>query len=156
MDDSSTKEEIEAAKSGIGLIAAIKFYLILMPAALSLLPAVSRACVRIKTFLPQSLVPGWGLIACLPLSALVSLAMFVLLYHVAGNVLLILGLVLWVGAPLLYLSKFHLLTRPVTAPHDLDALAKTQMVVMGTIACGALLLVVYLFTAKFFGKTIVG
>jgi hypothetical protein len=61
---------------------------------------------------------------------------------------LILGLLMWVGAPLLYLARFKLLTRPVTAPADRAALASTTLAVLGLALLGVLLLVVFLFTAK--------
>jgi hypothetical protein len=153
---STTVQEMETAKSTIGVILGIQFYLMLMPAVLSLLPAVSRACVRLKLFLPESLVPGWGLVTSIPLCVLLTLATFVLLYHIAGNALLILGLLLWVGAPLLYLSKFNLLTRPVHSPADLATLVRTSFAVFGLVLLGVLLLVVYLFTAKVAGRTLVG
>src|SRR5206468_996959 len=101
-----TVAEVEMRRQTIGLILGITFTLTLMPVVLSLLPAVSRACVRVKTFLPESLAPGWGLVASIPLFVLLTLAAFVFLYHVeSGNVVLMLGLLLWVGAPALYLTK---------------------------------------------------
>src|SRR5581483_1247536 len=130
LDKSATVAEVDAAKSTLGLVFGIKFYLLLMPTVLSLLPAVSRACGRVKTFLPESLAPGWGLVASVPLCVLLTLATFVLLYHVAGNALLILGLLLWVGAPVLYMTQFRLLTRPVTDRRDLESLSRTQLGVL--------------------------
>jgi hypothetical protein len=152
----TTVQEMEAAKGAIGVVLGIQFYLLLMPAVLSLLPAVSRACVRLKLFLPESLVPGWGLVTSIPLCVLLTLATFVLLYHIAGNALLIAGLLLWVGAPLLYLSKFNLLTRPISSPADQAALVRTSFAVFGLVVLGVLLLVIYLFTAKVAGRTLVG
>ncbi|MBN9118086.1 MAG: DUF4339 domain-containing protein [Planctomycetes bacterium] len=152
----TTVKEVEATKSVFGMGMGIKFYLLLAPAVLSLLPAVSRACVRTKLFLPESLVPGWGLVTSAPLCVLLTLATFVLLYHIAGNLLLIAGLLLWVGAPLLYLSKFGLLTRPITSPADQAAVVRTSFAVFALIVFGMVLLVIYLFTAKFFGMTLVG
>jgi hypothetical protein len=152
----TTVQDVERAKTAIGVVLGVQFYLLLMPAVLSLLPAVSRSCVLMKLFLPESLVPGWGLVTSIPLCVLLTLATFVLLYHIAGNALLVTGLVLWVGAPLLYLSKFHLLTRPVTSPADQAALVRTSFAVFGLIVLGMLLLMVYLFTAKFGGRTLVG
>jgi hypothetical protein len=150
------KEEAEGQRALIGLLFGLSFYLTLMPLVLSLLPAVTRACVRLKTFLPESLVPGWGLVASVPLFFLLTLVTFVLLYQFVGNFLLVLALILWIGAPLVYLTKFKLLTRPVTESQDIAALAKTQLLVFGTIAVGILLLVIYMFTAKFMGVTILG
>ena len=152
-----TDAEILMRLLGPGRFLGITFTLTLIPVVLSLLPAVSRACVRVKTFLPESLAPGWGLAASIPLFVLLTLTAFVFLYHVeSGNLVLTLGLLLWVGAPALYLTKFRLFTRPVTESPDLEALARTQLMVLGAVAGGVLLVVTYLFTAKVGGATIVG
>lgn len=144
------------AKMGIGIALGISFYVLLMPAVLSLLPAVSRACVRLKLLLPESLVPGWGLAASIPLCVLLTLATFVLLYHVVGNALLIAGLLLWVGAPLYYLTKPQLLTKPVTSAEDKAALGRASFTVFLFTASGMALLLVFLFTGKFMGQTLLG
>lgn len=146
----------EERRTAAGLLLGITFYLSLVPAVLSLLPAVARACVRLKLLLPESLVPGWGLATSAPLCVLLTLAAFVLLYHVVGNALLLVGLVLWVGAPLLYLTRFGLLTRPVTSPADRAALARTSLGVLALVLAGMGLLTVFLFTAKFGGRTLIG
>ena len=114
------------------------------------------ACARVKLFLPESLVPGWGLVAAAPLLALLTLVTFNVIYHVAGNALLFLVLILWIGAPLLYFTKFKLLTRPLTEPQDIQALAKAQLMVLIAVAGGVLLLVIYLFSSKYGDKTILG
>lgn len=151
-----TVSEVEARRTMGGMRVGIDFYLLLVPTVFSLLPAVSRACIRLKLLMPESLVPGWGLVASTPLFVLLTLSTFVLLYHIAGNALLLLGLLLWIGAPLLYLLKFNLLTRPVTEPADRDALSKLSFAVLGTMMLGMLLLVIFLFTAKIGGVTLMG
>jgi hypothetical protein len=156
LNKSATVAQVDAVKSTFGILFGISLYLTLMPAVLSLLPAVTRGCVRVKTFLPESLVPGWGLVASIPLFVLLTLATFVLLYHMAGNTLLFLGLLLWVGAPLLYLTQFRLLTRPVSDRRKLAELSTTQLGVLGLFAGAVLLIIIYLFTATFMGRTIVG
>lgn len=156
IDGSTRKAEADAARAGAGLGLGVAFYLILMPAVLALLPAVSRACVRMKLLVPESLVPGWGLATSAPLCVLLTLATFVMLYHLVGNVLLLLGLLLWIGAPLIYLTKFALLTRPVSAAADRAALGKLTQIVAGTTAAGMLLLVIFLFTAEVGGVALMG
>ncbi len=146
----------EAALKAMGMVVGVLFYIALMPAILSLLPAVARACVRMKLFLPESLVPGWGLVTSVPLCVLLTLATFVVLYHAASNLLLILGLGLWIGAPLMYFSKFSVLTRPLAAPADRAAIARTSLTVFGLTVTGAVFLVVYLFTAQFGEQTVLG
>jgi hypothetical protein len=155
-DSRETVGAAEGRRAALGLLLGITFYIALMPAVLSLLPAVARACIRLKMLLPESLVPGWGLVTSTPLCVLLTLATFVLLYHVVGNALLIIGLLLWVGAPLLYLTRFGLLTRPVSSPADRTALANTSLGVLGLILLGMLFLMIFLFTAKVGGKTIMG
>ena len=143
-------------RTGFGLIIGIALYLTIMPTVVSLLPAVCRACVRVKSFLPQSLVPGWGLVASAPLFVLLTLATFTLLYQVVGNPLLLAGLILWIGAPLFYLTKFRLFTRPITHQRDLDALARTQVGVLALITSGIVLVIIFLFTAKFGSVRLMG
>jgi hypothetical protein len=153
---STTLGEVQAAEMFVGVLVGLGLYMTLLPLVLSLLPAASRACVRMKGLLPQSLVPGWGLVASVPLFVLLTLATVVLLYQFVGNFLLILGLLLWIGAPLLYLTKIQLLTRPLTQKRDMDALAKTQTGVLVMITAGVVLLIIYLFSSKAFGRPIMG
>jgi hypothetical protein len=147
----------EVGREGrIRLIMGLGFYLTLLPAVVSLLPAVTRACVRMKTFMPQSLAPGWGLVASVPLFVLLTLATFIVLYQFIGNGVLMLALFLWIGAPLFYLTKFGLLTRPITEKRDMLSLANTQLAVFGMIAGGVFLLIIFLFTAKVGNTPLVG
>jgi hypothetical protein len=139
-----------------GVLMGVKFYFALLPAILTLLPAVARACVRMKMFLPESLVPGWGLVTSVPLCVLLTLATFVVLYHAANNLLLILGLLLWIGAPLAYFTKFRLFTKPLTQPAERAAVARASLVVLGLIAAGFVLLIAYMFTAKFADQSLLG
>ncbi len=151
-----TVASAEMNRGFLGIVMGIMFYIALMPAVLSLLPAVARACVRTKLALPESLVPGWGLVTSVPLCVLLTLATFVVLYHAASNALLIVGLLLWIGSPLLYLTKFELFTRPVSNPADRAIILRTSLTVFFMIAGGMVLLVIYMFTAKFMGQTILG
>jgi hypothetical protein len=143
-------------RAEVGMLVGVTYYLLLVPTVFSLLPAVSRACIRLKLLLPESLVPGWGLATSSPLFVLLTLSTFVLLYHIAGNALLLLGMLLWVGAPLLYLTKFHLLTKPVTEPAERDALARLSPLVLGTMLLGVATLLVYMLTGKVGGVTVLG
>jgi uncharacterized protein DUF4339 len=155
-EQGETAAGVEARRRVFAMFMGVQFYVFLTPLVLSLLPAVSRGCVRVKGFLPESLVPGWGLVASIPLFVLLTLATFVVIYHMASNFLLLLGLLLWIGAPLLYLTKFKLLTRPITESQDIQTLAKTQLYVLATIGLGILLIVIYLFTVKFNDRPLLG
>ena len=155
-DGKQTVEQLEVQRTSVGLFVGIGLYLTLTPLILSLLPAVARACFRMKTFLPESLVPGWGLVASVPLFVLLTMTTMVIVYHWVGNALLMLALVLWIGAPLLYLLRFRILTRPITESQDLAAINKIQRAVLGCFVGGIVLLVIYLITAKVGGRVILG
>jgi hypothetical protein len=148
--------EVARARFDAGIGIGMKFSLLLVPVLTALVLAMTCACARMKQFLPESLVPGWGLVTGTPVFVLLALVTFVLLYHMLGNPLLLFALFLWIGAPLLYLTQFNLFTRPVTAPADQAALARTSIIVFAVMALGVLLLVIYLFTAKALGATILG
>jgi hypothetical protein len=87
---------------------------------------------------------------------LIGFASFILIYHMVNNFLLLLGVLLWVGAPLFYLTRAELLTRPITKTRDLKAIARAHLIVLGAVAAGFLLIIIFLFTAKLGGKYLVG
>lgn len=150
----TTPEVRDAAWTAIRTVVGVMFYAALVPTVLSLLAAVTRASVQVKLFIPESVVPGWGLVTSVPLSVLLTLAAFVLLYHAAGNALLLAGVVLAVGAPLLYLTRFGDLTRPVSA-EVAAGLVRTGRVVTGVALAGVGLVGAYLLTATVLGKPLV-
>src|SRR5205814_2270236 len=82
-----------------GMRVGIEFYLLLVPTVFSPLPAVSRACIRLKLLLPESLVPGWGLAASTPLFVLLTFSTFAIQYPGASRLLPVFfaGLLLWVS-----------------------------------------------------------
>ena len=133
-----------------------KYYLLVLPIILSVTPALSRACVRLKGFLPESIVPGWALVASAPVVAFLTLATFIVIYRTTNNFALFLGLLLVIGAPLLYLMKFRLLTRPVYDAREMAAFTKTQLYVIIATAVGFLMIVIYLFSAQLGDHKVLG
>jgi hypothetical protein len=133
-----------------------KHFLLLMPIVLAIVPALSRACVRVKGFLPESLVPGWALVASTPVMVLLTLSSFIVIYYAASSATLLLGLLLLIGAPLVYLTRFRLLTRPITESQDLAALAKTHLYVLAAAVTGLVVILIYLMNARYDGHKLLG
>ena len=148
--------EVQRMKMEFAVGLGIRLNLLVLPLILSILPAVTRSCVRIKGFLPESLVPGWGLVASIPLLVFFTLASLIVTYHFWSNLSLLVGLLFLLGAPFLYYTKFKLLTRPITSSQDLAVLAKSQLQVLVLVGIGVLLIVIYMFTAKFGEGRILG
>ena len=147
---------ITQASNLLGLIGAISVYVTLMPAVLSLIPGVLRGCLRIKALIPQSVLPGLFLVAATPLYVLLFLVIFTTVNQVAGNMLLILGVLALLGAPLLYLINARTFTRPLHTEEEVARIGAIQQMVLVIIGIGLALIVTYAFTAELFGKSLIG
>jgi hypothetical protein len=156
IEDPGTEQARMIQRATVGILGGLAYFIMLMPTVLSLLPGVLRACVRLKSMFPQSVVVGWFLMAGVPFYALLLLVTFVTINQLAGNALLILGILLFMGAPVAYLVGASLFVRPLTSADELRKLGVVQIAytVIGSLA--VLCLVLYLFTGKLFGKTLMG
>ena len=135
----------KAARALIDVGAAFLYYFALMPTVLSLIPGALRACVRVKSLLPGSTLPGWFLVAGAPLYVLLVLVLFIAVNQVIGNLLLLAGVAVLLSAPLVYLARARLFVRPLTAERRVS-LARVQWAFLGCTFLGAALIVAYLLT----------
>lgn len=140
----------------LGLLGAVAVYVTLMPAVLSLIPGVLRACLRVKALLPASILPGWFLVASTPLYVLFFLVIFTTVNQLAGNALLILAVLSLLGAPLLYMFNAKTFTRPLHAPEEIARIGRVQQQVGIVTGIGVTLLVLYAFKAELFGHSLIG
>lgn len=141
---------------GASFLGAVLVYVTLMPAVLSLIPGVLRACLRIKALIPEAILPGLFLIAATPLYVFLFLVVFTTINQAAGNFLLILGVIALVGAPLLYMFNGRTFTRPLGTPEEVAKIGSIQNVVLIIMGIGLALLVTYAFTAELFGRSLIG
>ena len=133
------------------------YYLfVLSPAVLALVPGMLRACLRIKRLLPESVLPGWFLVAAAPFNSLLVLVTVVALAQVAPSPLLVAGMLLWLAAPLAYLARARAFTRPLCSPEDLRGLAGAQVVAWGLILAASVCLIAYAASWQAFGLRLVG
>ncbi len=145
-----TADQREQAKLGLGFFGGFWYYILLLPTVLSLIPGVMRACLRIKTLLPESIVSSWFLIASAPLYVLLWLVTFVTINQIAGNALLILSIFLFMSAPLVYLFWGRFFIRPLR-PEELRKISMAQLIFTCMAVLAGILLVTYLCT-KTLGK----
>ncbi|OAI50237.1 hypothetical protein AYO44_17975 [Planctomycetaceae bacterium SCGC AG-212-F19] len=141
---------------GVGILVGLYYFVMLMPTVLSLIPGLLRACLRLKMLIPASSLPGWLLVAGSPLYLLLWLVTFIAFNHFAGNLLLIVGVMLWFGAPMLYVARADLIVRPLNTAADCHAVGRVQQVVRVVLAVATGLLLLYLTTKTIFGKHILG
>jgi hypothetical protein len=129
---------------------------VLSPAVLSLVPGIMRACIRVKMLLPEAVLPGWLLVVAASFNGLLVLITFVSLAQVAPSSLLLVGMLLWLAAPLAYLARARVYTRPIASADELRSARRVQAVAwvlaLGSAGC----LLAYAATWEAFGFRLVG
>lgn len=149
-------EDWGPAAAALRVLGGLAWFTALLPPVLSLVPGTLRACLRVKSLLPASPLPGWLLLAGAPFHLLLWLIVLVALNQLAASPLLILGLLLWTGAPLLYLVRRELFVGPAASPRELRGIANVQLLVTASAYVGLALLLTYLLTKQVFGLRLFG
>jgi hypothetical protein len=129
---------------------------VLSPAVLALVPGIMRGCIRVKMLLPGAVLPGWFLVAAAPLNGLLVLITFVSLAQVAPSPLLLAGMLLWLAAPLAYLARAGIYTRPIASADELRSARRVQAVAWVLTFGSAGCLIAYAATWEAFGFRLVG
>jgi hypothetical protein len=147
--------DVGMQKQGVGLIAGLTYFALLLPVVLSLLPGVIRACVRIKVLFPESVVSGWILVTVTPIYTLILTTVFILVNQAAGNLLLIAGMAALVAAPIAYLLRAPLFIRPLWNDEHRRQIERAQWIYFTCLAVSLVLLLTYVFSVSVFGKRLV-
>ena len=128
----------------------------LLPTVLSLVPGVQRACLRVKTLLPESMLPGWFLVTAAPFYALFLLVIFVAANQIASDPIFLIGMFLFLAAPFLYVVRAEAFTRPLLSNDDFLQMRRAQRMIGGITALAGLLLITYLATQEVMGIRLIG
>jgi hypothetical protein len=132
----------------VGFLFGVLYNIQLMPTVLSLLSGMLRGCLRIKSLLPESILPGWFLVAGAPLYAFLLLVTFITIMPMFGNALLLLSVILLLLAPLPYVAWASRFTRPLTSHAERQIIGQVQWGVFGIAGMGVLFLLIFLLTKK--------
>jgi|GEM_PF-2592561 len=125
-----------------GLVEGLSYLGMLLPAVLSLLPGVQKACIRVKSLLPQATLPGWYLAAASPFYGLFLLVVSVAVNQIFGDPLLLAGLLLFIGSTLIFGIRMDVFTRPLVNESDYRQMFGVQRIAgLMTMAAGVLLLI---------------
>lgn len=139
-----------------GLLEGAAQMVLLLPTVLSLVPGVQRACLRVKTLVPESMLPGWFLVAAAPFYALFLLVIFIAISQITSESLLLISMFLLVAAPFIYVFRADVFAKPLTSEADFLRMRRVQQVVSGVTAVAGLLLVVYLAPQQYLDIHLVG
>ncbi len=128
----------------------------LLPAVLSLIPGVQKACLRVKGLLPQSLLPGWFVVVASTLYGLFLLVIFVAVDQVTAQPAVLAALGLLSLASLVYAFRAGVITRPLLTEKDFKAMKMLQLTVTLITAVAGIVLVAYLLSTDIMGIHLVG
>ncbi|MDR3403042.1 MAG: hypothetical protein P4L99_11145 [Chthoniobacter sp.] len=144
------KDQAEGIMEAVGILAG------LLPSVLSLIPGVQRACLRVKTLLPQALLPGWFIVVASPLYGLFLLVIVIAVDQFTSQPAILIPLALLAAASLTYAVRADAFTRPLLCEADFRRIRGVQRVVglMTMLAGGTL--VAFLATRDVFGIHLVG
>lgn len=140
--NATPEEKLEHTVAGLAEGAA--YLAALLPTLLSLIPGIQKACLRVKTLLPQSILPGWFLVTISPFYALFLLIVFIAINQVLSTPLFFTGMILFIAAPLIYVIRAKVFTAPLATPEDYRRMLLTQKMVGGLTALAGVLLLVFL------------
>jgi hypothetical protein len=127
---SPEKEPVAYVKNEVeGIMEGISYLLMLLPTVLSLIPGALKSCLRLKTLLPTSLLPGWFIVVASALYSLFVLVVFVAVDQVTSQPLILGGLFLFMLASLIPALRSSAFTSPLLTEEDHRRFKNVQRVV---------------------------
>ena len=144
------KDQLEGLMEALALLGG------LLPSVLSLIPGVQRACLRVKTLLPQALLPGWFIVVAAPLYGLFLLVVVVAVDQFTSEPAIIIPLALLSAASLTFAVRANVFTRPLLCDADFRSVRNVQRVIGLMSAAAGIILVAFLATREIFGVRLVG
>jgi hypothetical protein len=115
----------------------------------SIAQGIIPACLRLKTLVPASGIPGLFIVVSAPILPLALLPFFVLAMQLAASPLLLLGLLLVSASSLIYVFRAGLFIRPWVSRDDFRQMVFVQWLSSGLLWLGVALLVIYALTREF-------
>lgn len=139
-----------------GVLEAASILVALLPSVLSLIPGVQKACLRVKTLVPQALLPGWFIVVASPLYGLFLLVVVVAVDQFTGEPAILVPLALLAAASLTFGVRANIFTRPYISEADFRRAKATQRVVGILTALAGVILVYFLLTREVMGVHALG
>ncbi len=128
-----------------GVVFALGFFMVVGPKAISLFPGIMRSSMTLKTMLPEAATPGWATVLAAPLYALFFIVIASTIIQMQGSLALILGIICFMAAPIVYLWKARDLIEPQTPERAATVIARVRLVALIFNLLGVFLLAIFFF-----------
>jgi len=134
----------------------INYSIALLPSLLSFPSGVVRGAARIKSLLPASTLAGWVLVVMAPLYAVFFIVAMIIVEQLAGNALLMIGILLLAVSPFVHVFAARLYVLPLTDAAEVRRLDTVQRRAGIVTVVGGLMLVIWALTARFGDAPLIG
>lgn len=131
-------------------------YLLLLPAVLSLIPGAVNGCLRIKSLIPAAQLPGWLLVCAAPIFLLFWLVILVVVNDAAQSSLLVFGVLLWAGSPIVFSLQGRVFVQSQISEADAAKIGGVKRKVGLIALAGIGLMLTFAVTTKVAGLHLVG
>ena len=138
------------------ILISIEYAVVLLPTLLSFPAGVVRGAARIKSLLPSSTLAGWVLLILAPIYAVFFVVAVIIVEQLAGNGLLLAGIVLLAASPFVHLAGARLYIRPLTTDDEVRRLDRVQRRSGILTLLGVVMLVIWALTARFGDSRLIG
>jgi hypothetical protein len=160
---SSSLSEVTGVDSGddrselvTRIAVSIQYAIILLPSLLSFPSGLVRGAARVKRMLPAGTIAGWVLVIMTPVYAVFFVLALILVQHLAGNGILLVGALLLAASPFVHLAAVNLYVFPLTTADEVRRLDRVQRLAGVVGSAGMAMILIWAFTATVGDKRIVG
>lgn len=130
-----------ARRATMPLVFAMIALLQLAPKVISLLPGLIRSSMVIKLLFPGASAPGWLIVMCAPLYAMIAYALLIIPYQITGSGWFIFGVLLLMLAQVLVMRSGFALAKPLTQAEALEHITRIRKFYLVLLITGALSIV---------------
>lgn len=134
----------------------INYSIALLPSLLSFPSGVVRGAARIKSLLPASTLAGWVLVVMAPIYAVFFVVAVIIVEQLAGNALLMVGVLLLAASPFVHVIAARVYVLPLISAEDVRRLDSVQRRAGLVTVGGGVLLVLWALTARFGDASLIG
>jgi len=134
---------------------AVTYAVQLLPLIISIPQGIIQGSLRVRGLLPSSSLAGWVIVLTAPFASLLMFASLLLLVQLAGNWLLVTGVLLLSVSPSLYVLYRKLYTHATTKEEEIK-LGRAQLAIGLTRMLGFLFLMIWALTYEKYGIRIIG
>jgi hypothetical protein len=150
-------EKLEALSDlALNFVISAPAYILLLPTIMSLIPGAMNGCLRIKSVLPAASLPGWLLVCASPLFLLFWLILLLMANEAAQSGLLVFGVLVWAGSPIVYALAGRVFVRSQISEADAAKIGRVKRVVGLVGLCGIAILATFALRGEILGLRVIG